>query len=119
MTQPHLPKYLASTLRLIDLDVVNLVGLGDELRSLWKCLESVLGEILELVSSMRLLIETLEVIHLRKRYLILILLASSFGVNILPQFLHLKRFDPDLFLDHLTILEGPQVGQFWLYFLVH
>lgn len=71
------------------------------------------------MSSIRLLIETLEVIHFSKRYSILALSESLEGVNVFLQFLHLNLYLPEEFLAHLIVLFEEHLGQINLYFLLH
>lgn len=78
MQQPYLPKYVASTLRLMCFGILSGLGLGGLSKNAWKYLVNCLLEILVLVNLISCSMEMPEETHLTKRLKYLRFLAERF-----------------------------------------
>lgn len=103
--QPDLPKYVASTLRLICLVELSLGGFGGRSRKEWKLRIRVLEDtLLFLLISLRLLIEIPELIQWQKRSKYLVFLRILVKEKVLKQQGHLN-----LLTDHLMQFTSQEV----------
>lgn len=113
MEQPDLPKYVASTLRLMCLGVISLEGVGLWSRKAWKYLVSCLEEISVLVKEINCSIDIPEDIHLVKssKHFAVLYLVFLGREKVLEHILHLNLVLEYLSLPQITVCLLPQLTQ--------
>ena len=114
IVQPHLPKYLASTLRLMCLGTFSFDGLGGCSRKEWKWLRSVLLVEPIPLSLFKRWIEIPPKIQSVKRANTFLLLLILLGVKVLEHILHLYLELPEADLPQITVLFEGQFGHEYL-----